>query len=92
MNQAQPTEPGFFTKLLTLLASVVLLIVGLMFSVLFLAVIAGVGLAVWAYFWWKTREVRKVMRERPPGGHVVEGEAVVVEAYAERQQDVLPRQ
>jgi hypothetical protein len=87
MNQ----QPGFFTKLLTLLASVALLIVGLMFSVLFLAVIAAVGLVVWGYFWWKTRELRKVMRERPPGGHVVEGEAVVVETHAEQTQDTLPR-
>ncbi len=93
MNQ----QPGFFTKLLTLLASVVLLIVGLMFSVLFLAVVAAVGLVVWGYFWWKTRELRKVMRERPPGGHVVEGEAVVVESavvetYSEQKPDFLPRQ
>lgn len=83
MNQPLPrqaTQPGFFTKLLTLLASVILLIVGFTFSVLFLAVVAAAGLVVWGYFWWKTRELRKVMRERPAGGHVVEGEAVVVES------------
>jgi ABC-type bacteriocin/lantibiotic exporter with double-glycine peptidase domain len=83
MNQPLPrqaTQPGFFTKLLTLLASVILLIVGLTFSVLFLAVVVAVGLVVWGYFWWKTRALRQAMRERPPGGHVVEGEAVVVES------------
>jgi hypothetical protein len=48
--------------------------------VLFLAVVVAVGLVVWGYFWWKTRALRQAMRERPPGGHVVEGEAVVVES------------
>ncbi len=96
MNQ----QPGFFTKLLTLLASVVLLIVGLMFSVLFLAVVAAVGLVVWGYFWWKTRELRKVMREQQqsepfgnPGtgsGHVVDGEATVVEGEFTQVRVTLP--
>lgn len=101
MNQAQPREPGFFTKLLTLLASVVLLIVGLMFSVLFLAVVAAVGLVVWGYFWWKTRELRKVMRQQQPGepfsssgtgggGHVVDGEATVVEGEFTQVRVTLP--
>jgi hypothetical protein len=97
MNQ----QPGFFTKLLTLLASVVLLIVGLMFSVLFLAVVAAVGLVVWGYFWWKTRELRKVMREQqasePFGssgtgsGHVVDGEATVVEGEFTQVRVTLPQ-
>jgi hypothetical protein len=96
MNQ----QPGFFTKLLTLLASVVVLIVGLMFSVLFLAVVAAVGLVVWGYFWWKTRELRKVMREQQPGepfgrsgtgsGYVVDGEATVVEGEFTQVRVTLP--
>ena len=96
MNQ----PPGFFTKLLTLLASVALLIVGLMFSVLFLAVVAAVGLVVWGYFWWKTRELRKVMREQQQGkpfgssatgsGHVVDGEATVVEGEFTQVRVTLP--
>jgi hypothetical protein len=94
MNQ----EPGFLTKLLTLLASVILVVVGFMFSLVFLAVVAAVGLVVWGYFWWKTRELRQAMRERPPGGHVVEGqatvvegEAVVVESYPDREPHALPQ-
>jgi len=92
MNQQKPPEPGFFTKLLTLLASVMLLIVGFTFSVLFLAVVVAVGLVVWGYFWWKTRALRQAMRERPPAGHVVEGEVVVVDTYQDRKQDTLLRE
>jgi O-antigen/teichoic acid export membrane protein len=77
--QMQPAESGPLGKLFALLAGVVLLIVGFMFSMVILAVVAVVGIAVWAYLWWKTRDLRKAMRERPPGGHVVDGEAVVVD-------------
>jgi len=77
--QMQTAESGPLGKLFALLAGVILLIVGFMFSMVILAVVAVVGLAVWAYLWWKTRDLRKAMRERPPGGHVVDGEVVVVD-------------
>lgn len=89
MNQQKPPEPGPVAKLLTLLTSVILLIVGLTFSVLFLAVVVAVGLVVWGYVWWKTRELRKAMRERPADGHVVEGEVIVVDTHQERQGALL---
>ena len=44
-----------------------------------LALIAVAGLAMWAYVWWKTRELRKAMKQRPAGGHVIDGEAIVVD-------------
>ena len=72
-------EPGLFQKLLALAAGTVLLLVGFMFSVVLLAVVAAAGLAAWGYFWWKTRKLRKAMRERPSGGHVIEGEVIVVD-------------
>lgn len=79
MQQGQNSEPGLLGKLFALVAGALLLIVGFMFSVLLFAVIIAVGLLVWGYVWWKTREVRKAMREHPPGGTVIEGEAVIVE-------------
>jgi hypothetical protein len=75
----QPAESGPLGKLFALLAGVILLIVGFMFSMVILAVVVVVGLAVWAYLWWKTRDLRKAMRERPAGGHVIDGEVVVVD-------------
>jgi UPF0716 family protein affecting phage T7 exclusion len=75
------THPGLLEKLLALVAGVILLIVGFMFSVVLLAIVAVAGLVAWSYFWWKTRALRKAMRERPfPDGQVIEGEAVVVDA------------
>lgn len=70
---------GPLGKFLTPLAGAILLIVGFMFSLVIFAVVAVVGLAVGAYLWWKTRELRKAMRERPAGGQVIDGEAVVVD-------------
>lgn len=70
---------GPLGKFLAPLAGAVLLILGFMFSLVIFAVVAVVGLAVGTYFWWKTRELRKAMRERPAGGHVIDGEAVVVD-------------
>ena len=34
------------------------------------------GLALFGYFWWKTRALRKRLRENPPGWHVVDGEVI----------------
>ena len=75
-------------KVLTFVVGGVLLVLGLMFSAV--VVVAGIviGLIVWGYLWWKTRELRRAMREAQsaaysttptPGGDIIEGEAVVVE-------------
>ena len=46
------------------------------------------------FFWWKTRKLRKTMRDearaRPQGGIVIEGEAVVVEDVPVPANDALP--
>ncbi len=56
--------------------SAVLLAVAFMLSVLVFAVVVTGGLLVWGYLWWKTRNLRKGMRERPPEGRVIEGEVI----------------
>ncbi len=85
-------ESGPFAKLLAAVGGVVLLVLGFMFSLVVLAVALVVGLGIWGWFWWKTRKLRQQideqMRENPPpgwerpsspAGHVIEGEAVIVE-------------
>jgi uncharacterized protein YneF (UPF0154 family) len=67
---------GVIAGILAFVTGAALLVVGLMVSVIFVAIVVALGLAVFGYVWWKTRELRRQMRERPPGGHVIEGEVV----------------
>ncbi len=90
-NSRNPfAERSLLGKIGAVLAGAILLVLALMFSVVLLAVISVVGLAAFGYFWWKTRGLRKAMRERPENGQVIEGEAVVVEEPPERAQHRLP--
>ena len=79
------SEPGLLQKLLALIVGATLLILGFMFSVVVLAIVAVLGVIGFGYFWWKTRALRKAMRERPPatafdeGQVIIDGEARVVE-------------
>lgn len=79
-------------NVLALLASATLLILGFMFSVVVLAVAAVLGLALWGYVLWKTRKLRRAMQEQAAAnnGHVIDGEAVVVEEYSVTTKNVLP--
>ncbi|MBA3034138.1 MAG: hypothetical protein KKF85_14145 [Gammaproteobacteria bacterium] len=90
-------------KVLTVLVGTVVLVAAFMFSLVILAVAVVVGLMIWGYFWWKTREIRQVMREQreqqqsqprqqpSPDGHVIEGEAIVVDEVHEQTQDTKPQ-
>ena len=72
-------------NLLGLLTGASLLILGFMFSVVILSVIAVIGLGFWGYFWWKTRALRRGMQANMPrqesDGQIIDGEAIVVEEY-----------
>ena len=94
------TQPAPATSLLgkavALVTATILLVLGLMFSLVLVALVAVVGLAVGAWFFWKTRHLRKAMREagamRSPSadGNVIEGEAIVVEEYRASETSILP--
>lgn len=71
-------------KVLALAAGAVLLVAAVMFSLLIFAVAAVLGVFAWGYLWWKTRELRRRMREKPPGGRVFEGEAVREDEFRDR--------
>jgi len=95
MSQATPPT-GPLGQALALVAAAILLVLGFMFSVVLLAVFVIVGIALGAWFFWKTRHVRKVMREAgamrnpPADGDVIEGEAVIVEEYRGSETAALP--
>lgn len=95
MSQANPPT-GLVGKMLALVAGTILLVLGFMFSLVLLAVFVAVGLMLGAWFFWKTRHVRKAMREAgamrnpPADGNVIEGEAVIIEEYRASETHVLP--
>jgi O-antigen/teichoic acid export membrane protein len=68
--------PDWVGRLLALAASGVVLVVAVAFSLMLFAVALATLLLVWGYVWWKTRELRKRIRERPSGGRVIEGEVI----------------
>lgn len=90
INDNSRAQPGLLGKALTLLITLALLVLGFMFSLLLVAFAAGVALLVWGYLWWKTRALRRHLREQaaggmgrqeaPAGGSVFEGEAVRVDS------------
>jgi uncharacterized membrane protein len=89
------SEPSLLGKLFALIITAILLTLGLMFSMVLLAIVAVVGIAAFGYFWWRTRALRKAMREHPldrqPGGQIIEGEAIVVEEHPDQKQNALPQ-
>lgn len=59
-----PAKPhSLLRRFAGVIVAVAVAIVALMFSVVFLAVIAVVGVIAGIYLWWKTRAVRRQMRE-----------------------------
>lgn len=86
---------GFLQKLVATLLAIALLILGVMFSLVLLSVLAVAGLIVGGYLFWKTRALRKAMKEATvqqaaSDGAVIEGEAIVVRE--DRQVDAAPQQ
>ena len=80
-NQDSPPRlsghgPGIIGKILATLASAVVLVVAFTISLLVFAAVAAIALVLVGYLWWKTRALRKQMREHPPGGRVIEGEVI----------------
>ena len=62
------TSSGPLQKAAAAVATVALAGAVLVFSSVFLAVVLVAGVIGWAYLWWKTRHVRKIMRDLQAGG------------------------
>jgi hypothetical protein len=86
VRQPFPQAPASpLQKILSAALGVTVLVLGLMFSVVLLAVLVAAGLAVWGYLWWKTRAIRRILREgqvpADADDRVFEGQATVVETH-----------
>lgn len=71
-------------KAFALLGAAILLVLGFVFSVVVVSVIAVLGLAACGYFWWKTRRLRSEMREHAADADAIEGEVIVVQEETAR--------
>lgn len=73
-------QPSLLTKIIAIAGGVVVLAGAVAISLVVLAVVLTVGLVVAIYLWWKTRDVRKQLRERhrPESreGTIIEGEVI----------------
>jgi Flp pilus assembly protein TadB len=67
---------GFLGKLLAVAIGAVVLVLAVMFSLVVFAVVVTAGLLLGGYLWWKTRALRKQMRERPAGERIIQGEVI----------------
>lgn len=56
-------QGSLISKLVALIATATLLVVGLMFSAVLLVFILSAGLIIFGWVWWKTRALRRQMRE-----------------------------
>lgn len=74
--------PGLLGKLLAFVLSAALLVAGLMFSLVALAVVAVGGTCLAGWLWWKNRGLRRRIAQHvgrasaAGGGQVIDGEAV----------------
>ena len=90
----QPPQT-LFARIVGVVVGVIALGLALMFSAVVFVVLAIAGVALWGYFWWKTRALRRQMQEQmermqqqgfePPfrqpaaDENVIDGEAVRVD-------------
>jgi hypothetical protein len=93
----QVRERGVFGTALAIAGGVVLLAGAVVFSVVLLAVAAVAGVLVGGYLWWKTRSLRRQLREQAeahpgagsqPGGSPRDG--TVIEGDFVRERDTGP--
>jgi hypothetical protein len=82
-RRSRRRQPGLLTKVLAILGGAALLVCAVAISIVLFAVVAAGLLLFGAYVWWKTRDLRKQLRTRPPGGNIIEGEVIESEVVRE---------
>jgi uncharacterized SAM-binding protein YcdF (DUF218 family) len=63
-SHAVPTTRGPLATLLAVISGTALIVLGFTFSLVILAAVAVIGLFGFGYLWWKTRALRKQIREQ----------------------------
>ena len=90
--------PGLLQRTAAVVATAGLVALGLMFSAVLLPFILAIIAAIWAWLWWKTRELRRQMKQMQDfaaqnanvGREIFRGEAFegeIIEGEATRVDD-----
>ncbi len=77
--QLRGPRPGLFGRVVAGIAGAAALVVGLVLSFAVFVGLATAAVAVGGWLLWKTRALRRQLRERhvaPAGGRIIEGEVV----------------
>ena len=70
------TGNNLLARVLTAVASIIILMVAFILSFVIFAAVAGIALLAGGYIWWRTRALRRHLRHHPPGGRVIEGQVI----------------
>lgn len=60
----RPGPPSLLAKILAVVMGAALLVVGFAVSLVMLAVVLGASIVIGGFVWWKTRDLRKRLREQ----------------------------
>lgn len=63
MNGSTTTNGSWLGRTLTIVGGVAIAVVAVLASAMLAGVLLLIGLVAWVVFWWKTRALRKAMRE-----------------------------
>lgn len=77
-------------KVIVLVSGATLLVLGFVFSVVLLAIVALIGLTIWSNLWWKQRKFRHQMRPQAGDADFIDGEATVIDEQFVEVEYVLP--
>jgi hypothetical protein len=71
-----PAGNSLLARVLTAVASIVVLMVAFILSFVIFAALAGIALVAGGYIWWRTRALRRHLREHGRGGRIIEGQVI----------------
>lgn len=67
---------NLFGRAIAIIAGAALFVGAFVVSIVFFAVVLAIGLVIGGYIFWKTRHLRKQMRQRYDGRDVIEGTVI----------------
>lgn len=71
--------PNLLLRVLGVMLGIAMFVAAFIFASVILAIVVAAALVIWGWVWWRTRDLRRAMRE---------GESVVIEGEYRVERDV----